>query len=183
MGPDGAAEPAQRNKQAKTVQHSVTSRPRQSAESYWATGNDLWQDATRWDLEKNGIQFIDHKASLAHCLPVHFFIGVGTGGARGHSPHFFAKIILQIFPSFLKYNFDTENDPPGRGEHKSALKCIVDGLVFAGDEIEVSLAPLTFCDVPTPLHFLQACGWRQTLQIFWQDNNPIVAMFFFNFFQ
>ena len=69
-------------------------------------------------------------------------IGFGTGGATGAMPpHFLAKIILKIFPSFLKYNFATENEPPGRGEHKSALKCIVDGLVFAGDEMKVSLAP------------------------------------------
>ena len=67
------------------------------------------------------------------------------GGATGAmAPSLFAKIILKIFPSFLNYNFDTENVPPGRGEHKSALKCIVDGLVFAGDEIEVSLAPSLF---------------------------------------
>ena len=42
--------------------------------------------------------------------------------------HFLTKIILKIFPCFLKYNFDPENDLPGRGEHKSALKFIVEGL-------------------------------------------------------
>ena len=72
-------------------------------------------------------------------------IGVGTGGATGAmAPSLLAKIILKIFPFFLKYNFDTENHPPGRGEHNSVLKCIVDGLVFAGHEIEVSLAPSLF---------------------------------------
>ena len=86
-------------------------------------------------------------------------IVVGTGGATGPwPPHFFAKIILKSFPSFIKCNFDTENDSPGRVEHKSALKCIVDGLVFAGDEIEVSLAPSLF------VTFLRPCGSRWTHQ-------------------
>ena len=48
-------------------------------------------------------------------------IGVGTGGATGAMAlHFSAKIILKIFPFFLKHNFYTENDSPGRGKHKSA---------------------------------------------------------------
>ena len=48
-------------------------------------------------------------------------IGVGTGGAKGAmAPHFSAKIILKIFPLFLKHNFYTENDSSGRGKHKSA---------------------------------------------------------------
>ena len=57
-------------------------------------------------------------------------------------------------PARVKCNFDTENDPPGRGEHKSALKCMVDGLVFAGNEIEVaklSPSPLVPFLVPTLL--------------------------------
>ena len=74
------------------------------------------------------------------------YIGVGTPNRRGHGepwpPHFSAKIIFKIFPFFLKHNFYTENASPGRGlKHKSAWKFIVEGLVFARDEIEVSLAP------------------------------------------
>ena len=48
-------------------------------------------------------------------------IDVGTGGATGPwPPHFSSKIILKIFPFFLKHIFHTENDAPGRGKHKSA---------------------------------------------------------------
>ena len=69
------------------------------------------------------------KASGNNCLGASgtFFsavdsIGVGTGGAIGAMPppQFSAKIILEIFPFFLKHNFYTENDSPGRGKHKSA---------------------------------------------------------------
>ena len=59
---------------------------------------------------------------------------------------------IKAISLFHKYNFDTENDSPGQGEHKSALKCIVDGLVFAGDEIEISLAPSLL------VTFLRHCG-------------------------
>ena len=79
-------------------------------------------------------------------------------GARGPwPPHFLAKIILKIFYSFLQYNFDVGNDPPGQEEHKSALKYIVDWLVFAEDEIEVSLAPSLF------ITFLRPCSNRTTI--------------------
>ena len=40
-------------------------------------------------------------------------IGVGTGGAtESMAPYFSAKIILRIFPFFLKHIFYTEKDSP-----------------------------------------------------------------------
>ena len=69
-------------------------------------------------------------------------IGVGTGVATGTmAPHFSAKMFIRIFLFFRKHNLYTENDSPRQGEHTPAYKCIVDGLVVARDEIEVSLAP------------------------------------------
>ena len=62
---------------------------------------------------------------------------------RGHGRHgpltFWPKLFLKIFPFFHKHNLYIESDSPGREEHKSNL--IVEELVFARDEIEVSLAP------------------------------------------
>ena len=56
---------------------------------------------------------------------------------------FSAKIRLKFFPFFLKSICSTTNDSPGRGGHKPAQKCFLEGFVFAQnqDEMEVSLAP------------------------------------------
>ena len=69
-------------------------------------------------------------------------------------PHFSVKIILKIFPFFLKHNFYTEKDSPGREKHKSVYKSIVERSVFTRDEIEVSLAPSLWVTFLRPCYAL-----------------------------